>query len=605
MAILVEINASKEVTWKDTSGVVWKSTETVVWQDSETGSTLYLSLDGEALAHYWDAYIASFAAPQYQTREKHGGYVELSFGQINISPDAFSGTWPPPKKLDVVIHYTATTEIDKVTIFSGDIHLISFDAESVSYNIYAPKYTQRLLDEGPNYDGDTVPYPRAFGTITHQQPLRLADDGSSQPCYHLAGISTTAAAFEVISFTYYAAGKTTVTLSAAHGWSDSDSIIIESSTNFSGTHTIESASGASFVIPVAFPTDNSELLPIIATAKEAGSFCVYDDGVPIQSNVVVNGDGTFSLTASPVGIVTMSGTASYTDLEGVMTWGQSRLEGVGSVDTTYQRATSPGVSVWANSQQPVIDFLSEIAAFFTHYFYIKDTVLYLGDMLLDAGSDTLDEYEYLDASYQAHSAIRQISAVWDTYSAAEGAVNNDSVNMARYIKTTKNVVIESLYTIASGTADGTQAHHLVDSAATFLSDGVSVGDTVQNTTDNTSTFVTAVSDTLLQLNDNIFVSGEDYVVGPSFPYGTDMSLTPFHNTKSNVSTALQNILSILNSDVGEIRIPISATLPAPGTKLTWSDTLLVVSTTTWIRARGMTYDFENEEVVISGEGVIA
>lgn len=602
MPLLIEISASKVVTWKDTTGVVWMGTADVIWKDQEDSSTLYLSLDGEALDHFWDAYISSFSSPQYTTAKDYGGFVELSFGQINFSPDTFKNNWPPPKQLTIITKYTSTTEIAAVEIFSGDIYLNSFTEDNVTYRINAPKYTQRLLNLGVDYNGDTVPYPKAFGAVTHVEPLRLADDGASRPTYHLGGLGTTADAKTITCFTYSAAGaKTKVTTSAAHGWSNGNSITINGTINFNDAHTIESASGSEFVIPVAYPTDNSETLPLHACAFLSGSFAVFDDGVPIQENVVINGNGTFSLTASPVGKITISGTGSETDLLGVVAWGQNRLSGVNAIVSTNARGTSPAISYWATSQMPVIDFLSDICAFFTHYFSIKGGTLTLGDMLLDNGSETLTESDYFVASYSTRNAVSQIKSSWVTHKAFNGFV--DEVRIARYIKDTENTVVESLYTVSSGTTDGTQAKKLVDSGATFSSDGVKIGHVAQNTTDDTTTEVVAVSETALELEDDIFVLGEGYVVGPSFPYGQEITIEPYHDTKSNVSIALQNIMSVLNKDVAEVSIPISTTLPDAGKKITFPDTKLVVDTSSYIRARSLTYDFDNDTVVIGGEGV--
>jgi len=251
---------------------------------------------------------------------------------------------------------------------------------------------------------------------------------------------------------------------------------------------------------------------------------------------------------------------------------------------------------------PVINFLSDVCAFFTHYFYISGDVLYLGDMLLDAGSETLDEFDYFDAGYEAMNAVSQIKSQWTTFQAVEDFV--DEVRTAKYIKSIPNSVIASIYSVSSGTADGTEIKKLIDSGATFSTDGVVIGDVAQNTTDNTSSVIVAVSETAIELQDDIFVSGETYVVGPSFPYGQEINVTPYHDTKSNVTTALQNILAVLSKSVGQITIPLSTSLPDPGKKITFTDDQLVVDTTTWIRARSLSYDFENEEVIIKGEGVI-
>lgn len=68
--------------------------------------------------------------------------------------------------------------------------------------------------------------------------------------------------------------------------------------------------------------------------------------------------------------------------------------------------------------------------------------------------------------------------------------------------------------VSSGTTDGTTASKLVDSGATFQTDGVQVGDWVYNSTDDTNAVVTAVdSETQLSLSADIFTTGEDYEVG--------------------------------------------------------------------------------------------
>jgi hypothetical protein len=67
----------------------------------------------------------------------------------------------------------------------------------------------------------------------------------------------------------------------------------------------------------------------------------------------------------------------------------------------------------------------------------------------------------------------------------------------------------------SSSADGTTASHLIDSTQNFSTDSLcSVGDYILNTTDNTNSVITAVADGDLTLADDIFVSGENYVIDP-------------------------------------------------------------------------------------------
>ena len=65
----------------------------------------------------------------------------------------------------------------------------------------------------------------------------------------------------------------------------------------------------------------------------------------------------------------------------------------------------------------------------------------------------------------------------------------------------------------SGTATATSTLELVDSGATFIADGVAVGDQVQNTTDDTYAIVVSVdSETTLTINKEIIVSGNEYQI---------------------------------------------------------------------------------------------
>ena len=77
------------------------------------------------------------------------------------------------------------------------------------------------------------------------------------------------------------------------------------------------------------------------------------------------------------------------------------------------------------------------------------------------------------------------------------------------------VAAQNTYSIgqkARGTTTSTTASKLIDSSGRFVND-VSVGDTVLNTTDSTSTTVSAIdSTTQLSVASDIFVSGENYEI---------------------------------------------------------------------------------------------
>lgn len=424
------------------------------------------------LEHRWNPYIASFTAPQYQLSSEHGGYCRLSLGVIVLNPKLFEGAgdFPPPDQCDITAQWTETNEAAAVPLFQSTCHLQPYDNGQISYEIREPEYTVKLLDTAEDYNGDTVPLPRVFGTVEHFSPVRLPD-ASGQPTYHLGGISYSNTGVQVTGFTYASAGAaTTVHCASAHGYSNGNAVIVNGTVNFNGTHTISNVSALTFDIPVAFPTDNSEILPIRAHAFLAGHLAVYDDGVPISENVDVSAaDGTFSLTATPVGQVTVTGTGPQTTLTGIMSWGRTQL-GITSYVDTNARGTSPDVNWVETSQMDLIDFLARICETYTHLFDIKSDTLTLVDMFVDNGSDTITEYGFFKkAQYGKFAAVKSITAKWSTHTAETGFVNSDETGeQAHYIKTNDHELTDDLYEYGIE-MDITPYHYTRSSIQTILS----------------------------------------------------------------------------------------------------------------------------------------
>jgi len=117
-----------------------------------------------------------------------------------------------------------------------------------------------------------------------------------------------------------------------------------------------------------------------------------------------------------------------------------------------------------------------------------------------------------------------------TTTGANGLDAGSATNTGYYV-----YIIANSTALSTGTTDSTTASKLEDSSADFVTDGVKVGDRVRNVTDNTETYVTAVDDlNTLSVNDDIFISGEDYEVyavasllaasstSPTMPSGYDM-----------------------------------------------------------------------------------
>ena len=453
MALLAEFNVSKIGTWKDRAGeVVWKDTADVVWASS---NVLYLSLEGFLGDHYWDEYIATITPPQYAMAKDYGGFCKMTFGSFSVSPDAFAASlWPPPINFDIAFYYTGTTEAAKETLFIGTAHLSDIDGEAVTYDLYGATLEASLLLETTDYDEETVVMPRGFGTIQHQQPIRLADV-SGKPTYHKGYLSGT--------------------------------------------------------IP---GTD----------------YNIYDDGVDINSNVTDNGDGTFSLSASPVGEVTISGTGAATTLSGIISWACAPAFLNKNFDSSLARSPSPNINYWAASQRILIEFVSDLCALHTHLSYINPSTetLYLIDMNTDNGSRTLTEFDFFAASYTYLTPIAQLTADWIKREAVEETIG-------KYIKEIDHKTTQSSI----------------------------------------------------------------------YPYGDERDIEPMHDVKSEIDTALTNIITNQHKPRMRVPLPLIGSLPVPGESITLTDISLKHNTTAVFRCRNVNYNFAQNEIIVEGEGTIS
>ncbi len=140
---------------------------------------------------------------------------------------------------------------------------------------------------------------------------------------------------------------------------------------------------------------------------------VYDDGVNIDTNVTDNGDGTFSLSATPVGEVTISYvTPAQSTLADLFAWGAARI-GL-TLDTSAAASPSPAISFAVTAQRLVIDLLDKAAGYHNHVFFVDGSTLYLVDRNLDNGSMAITEWDYFDAPTGQPNPIRELRAKWRT-----------------------------------------------------------------------------------------------------------------------------------------------------------------------------------------------
>ena len=347
MTILVEWNFGRGPVWASDYNTGWVESEDGGWVSSDYLS--YLSDEPAALDRFWTPYIIGFTPPIRKMDTLHGGYLKWDFGSIELSPGFFSdhGQWPPPVNSSVKIWFAATTEAAKIKLVEGDVHRVGFNRESVTYDIYGPKYDAQLLEEREAHNGDTVPMPRAFGTVEHANPVQLPDVNGA-PCY----------------------------------WACS----LRAGTLGSDWH-------------------------------------VYDDGVEIDDKVFLPAYDpyVFVLVSPPVGELTVSGTGEYGTLAEIFAWiagDKLPLE----YDSSLAADPSPGVHFFATSQDIVVNFLSAIAAWNRHFFWIDDTILYVADLDADNGASTITEYGFFNSQYDLEPPLAKLTAEWTVRTAVEETI---------------------------------------------------------------------------------------------------------------------------------------------------------------------------------------
>jgi len=337
---------------------------------------------------------------------------------------------------------------------------------------------------------------------------------------------------------------------------------------------------------------------------------VYDDDETIDGNVTDNGDGTFSLSANPVGEVSLSGVGIDINLDGIFDWACESARLNLTYDNTYVRLPSPTVNYCQEDQILLVDFLSEVSAFFTHFFEIDTftNTLYLIDMFLDRGTSKKTEFNFFPAIYEHLDPIKFIKST---------IIKREAIPAKNYIKESEIVIQENFIRLIEGTATSTGTITLIDSNASFISDQIKDANYnitteqyepvmfVRNITDNTEAGIISIdSETEITLDSDIFESGENYKIGYFNEYGEEKEIKAFHDTRENIREAFENILTISHRVVVNISIPLEWEAPKFGEKISAIDESLGNKSLTWFRVRDKTYNFDNNEVEIIGEGVM-
>jgi hypothetical protein len=267
---------------------------------------------------------------------------------------------------------------------------------------------------------------------------------------------------------------------------------------------------------------------------------VYDDGVDVTSNAIINGDGTFSLTVDPVGEVTISGiNDGYYTLSWFFVWacGPTRL----NLKLDMSLVGGGGAFAlrhWASSQRDLLDVMSDVAAWFRHLFYIKDGTLYLVSMDSDNGTATYTQHDIGPVTYTMNQPISKVVSRWTGRKPVEETIG-------KYVK---DIDYESCIT-TGGYSHGEEL------------------DIIQHSTDQ--------------------------LVG------------------SFVPLQLVDILADIQKINATLPIPMAAGFPVPGKAITWTEPAEsdggphVRGITGTIRARTITFDFQNYVYKVTGEGTVS
>ncbi len=604
---------------------------------------LQMSTEDIDVETWWPEAIKSFDPPRLAMPYPYGGHVALRLGNVTVDQKILQkhGHWPPPMDMEVDVASTTTNEADAEHLFEAAVHLAGIRQSGVKYGLFNND-DQDLLSEIVDYDGNTVPRPKAFGAISFETPVRVADDDQGRPTYDMAGIQGAPA----IKINFIEGDDAITTITApGHTFAAGEEASISGAYSLDGSHTVTWASGDQFRIMAGYTApmsgelvfdgrfdtsltdgfwnseggweitssgarytgapENARLsqtgeihigalyqVQVDYTPGTTGGFSVliggkwmvsinegmgamqnpdrrgggqnnlisleawggwdgtieslsikeidsappgaqcwrtgdptilvFDDAAAIPGNVVINVD-TFSLTATPVGKVTISSPQKTTLIDEAAS--VASRQGW-DIDTSLAFLPSPEVVKWVDNDQSLLSFFSDMEAFFHHMSHEKDGVLILMEMKNEARSWTTNSDEYFPSEWIVPAPIS---------------------------------VLKTSVTIKSPSPNG------------------------------------AINETVKPLS-----SKGDYV------FGRPMSIEAFHDDPAVVQAALDECVRILQLPTRILKVPLNNGLPSPGEKITETDKSLGVGCelTGVVRSRDLKFYLAGEipKVEIIGEG---
>ena len=133
----------------------------------------------------------------------------------------------------------------------------------------------------------------------------------------------------------------------------------------------------------------------------------FDDGVLINDNWTVS-DGYAERDVAIVGTLTISGTGNMTTLHDVFSWAAGEM----GLDYVNVHGGDVALNCVITGQSLMVDLLDKLAFYCNYRFYIKDDTIYLVDMHQDNGAQEIEEFDFVEISYEWPMPVKKYSAEW-------------------------------------------------------------------------------------------------------------------------------------------------------------------------------------------------
>lgn len=434
--------------------------------NKNTGKIYYLSKETTAALDngnlkMWLPKINTAGTVSYRIDKPYGGMVRIQRGNISVDTDLFAQEQEIPYLIDLEIRYIGREEATTShPLFYATCYVTTVSPTKIEYTAKEQSITVNVLDDAPdfgtgsNIETDRV-YPRAFGTVSFETPLRVGTVNQYQ--YHKAYINGTTPSIADGDYDVFDDGRqkedckahtgtlldegdvfqsvlsvTRFTTIAEHGF------IVGDTVTFSGTQLEEYGIGTETYTITA--VDSTTVFWANNHKKVVGDY------TPIAGGLIATKTGGNSISIDtlsirenmPKGTLRLSGTGIGGDLISLFQWGVARInadsEYTGySLDSSLASTASMPINYWVSEQLTVTELLSTASAFYGHLFYINPVtkIIHLVDIANTSTPTNLTELttgvmpQYIDdIVYKYPPPVKNIIAKWKAYTAGTDEADN-------------------------------------------------------------------------------------------------------------------------------------------------------------------------------------